>query len=213
MQCHLETTSWPLPNVIRRFERGPFSYNPAEPLSSFQLTFDHAPGAGRDDKFEIVNSVYRLRQSKCFLESSGELGCTTCHDPHNVEHGKAGEDGYNQKCVGCHPAAKIAVQGHPSGENCVGCHMPKRRTEDVIHVVMTDHLIQRRAPANALAEFPEKLAPEVEYRGEVVPYGAHDDLYTAIAQVFHRSNLEKGIPRLQAEIARRKPERPRCTWS
>jgi tetratricopeptide (TPR) repeat protein len=86
--------------------------------------------------------------------------------------------------------------------------MPKRRTEDVVHAVMTDHLIQRRPPANALAEFPEKLAPEFEYRGEVVPYGEQDDLYTAVAQVFHSSNLERGIPRLQAEIAKRKPERP-----
>jgi hypothetical protein len=77
MQCHLETTSALLPNVIRRFDRGPFSYRPGEPLSAFQLSFDHAPGSGREGKFEIVSSVYRLRQSKCFLESNGELGCTT----------------------------------------------------------------------------------------------------------------------------------------
>ncbi|MEO5922278.1 MAG: tetratricopeptide repeat protein [Bryobacteraceae bacterium] len=208
MQCHLETTSWPLPSVLRRFERSPFSYRPGEAISSFQLTFDHAPGAGRDDKFEIVNSVYRLRQSKCFLESKGDLGCTSCHDPHDVKHGQAGTDGYNQKCVGCHRPSEIAVKDHPTGTDCVSCHMPKRRTEDVVHAVMTDHLIQRRPPANALAEFPEKLAPEVEYRGPVVPYGDQDDLYTAIAQVFHRSNLEAGIPQLQAEIAKRKPERP-----
>ena len=34
-QCHLETTSAPLPNAIRRFDRGPFSYRPGEPLSAF----------------------------------------------------------------------------------------------------------------------------------------------------------------------------------
>ncbi len=208
MQCHLETTSFPLPNAIRRFDRGPFSYRAGEPLSAFQLSFDHAPGAGREAKFEIVNSVYRLRQSKCFLESKGELGCTTCHDPHDIQHGQAGVDGYNKKCVQCHQPGKIAVQAHPSDSNCVGCHMPKRRAEDVIHVVMTDHLIQRRAPANPLAEFPEKRGAEADYRGEVVPYGDKDDLYTAIAQVTQRSNLEAGIARLQAEIAKRKPERP-----
>ncbi len=34
MQCHLETTSTPLPNAIRRFDRGPFtiSYRAGEPL-------------------------------------------------------------------------------------------------------------------------------------------------------------------------------------
>ena len=208
MQCHLETTSAPLPNAIRRFDRGPFSYRPGEPLSAFQLSFDHAPGSGRAGKFEIVNSVYRLRQSKCFLESNGELGCTTCHNPHEIRHGQAAIDSYNKVCVQCHEPAKIAAQAHPSGSNCVDCHMPKRRAEDVVHAVMTDHLIQRRPPQNLLAEFPERHGPGLEYRGEVVPYGDKDDLYTAVAQVTHQSNLESGIPRLQAEIATRKPERP-----
>jgi predicted CXXCH cytochrome family protein len=213
MQCHLETTSAPLPNVIRRFDRGPFSYQPGEPLSAFQLSFDHAPGSGREGKFEIVNSVYRLRQSKCFLESNGELGCTTCHNPHEIRHGQAAVDGYNKACVRCHEPAKIAARAHSpfsksGGGNCVGCHMPKRRAEDVVHAVMTDHLIQRRSPANLLAEFPERHGSGLEYRGEVLPYGDKDDLYTAVAQVTHKSNLERGIPRLQAEIAGRKPERP-----
>ncbi len=207
-QCHLETTSGPLPNAIRRFDRGPFSFRPGEPLSDFQLYFDHAPAAGRESKFEIVNSVYRLRQSKCFLESKGELGCTSCHNPHDIQHGQAGTEGYNKKCVGCHAPATLAAHPHPVGNNCVGCHMPKRRTEDVVHVLMTDHLIQRRPPATLLAEFPEKNGAALEYKGEVVPYGDKDDLYTAIAQVSHRSNLDNGIPRLQAEIAKRKPPQP-----
>jgi len=208
MQCHLETTSALLPNVIRRFERGPFSYRPGEPLSAFQLSFDHAPGSGREEKFEIVSSVYRLLQSKCFLESNGELGCTTCHDPHDVRHGPAAVDAYSKACLRCHEPAKIAASAHPSGSDCVGCHMPKRRAKDVVHAVMTDHLIQRRPAANLLAELPERHEPGLEYRGEVVPYGDNDDLYTAIAQVTHRSNLKDGIVRLQAEIARRKPDQP-----
>jgi predicted CXXCH cytochrome family protein len=217
MQCHLETTSAPLPNVIRRFDRGPFSYRPGEPLSAFQLSFDHAPGSGREGKFEIVNSVYRLRQSKCFLESKGELGCTTCHNPHDIRHGQEAVDDYNKVCARCHAPAELAAPSHPSGSkgvagtNCVGCHMPKRRAEDVVHAVMTDHLIQRRPPANLLAEFPERHGPGLEwvdYRGDVVPYGDKDDLYTAVAQVTHKSNLEGGIPRLEAEIAKRKPEWP-----
>ena len=209
MQCHLETTSAPLPGVVRRFDRGPFSYRPGEPLSGFQLSFDHAPGSGREGKFEIVNSVYRLRQSKCFLESKGELSCTTCHDPHNIQHGQPGVDGYNKVCGRCHEPATLSTQAHPFGNsNCVGCHMPKRRAEDVVHAVMTDHLIQRRPASNLLAEFPERHDPGLEYRGEVVPYGDGDDLYTAVAQVTHKSNLDAGIPRLQAQIARQKPQRP-----
>ena len=208
MQCHLETTSAPLPSVVRRFDRGPFSYRPGEPLSAFQLSFDHAPQSGREGKFEIVNSVYRLRQSKCFLESKGELTCTTCHDPHDIQHGQPAVEGYNKVCGRCHEPAKLSAPAHPSGGNCVGCHMPKRRAEDVVHAVMTDHLIQRRPPSKLLAEFPERHDPGLEYRGEVLPYGDKNDLYTAVAQVTHKSNLEGGITRLQAEIARQKPEMP-----
>ena len=46
MACHLETTSFPLPNAIQRYERGPFSYRPGEPLGAFILNFDHAAGHG-----------------------------------------------------------------------------------------------------------------------------------------------------------------------
>src|SRR5271169_3826183 len=63
MQCHLETTSFPLPNEIRRYDRAPYSYRPGEPLTAFMLFYDHAPGRGKDDKFEIVSSAYRLRKS------------------------------------------------------------------------------------------------------------------------------------------------------
>lgn len=217
LQCHLETTSGPLPNAIRRYDRGPFSFRPGEPFSAFQLSFDHAPGTGREGKFEIVSSVYRLRQSKCFLQTQGpdspqKLTCTSCHDPHDIRHGQAGLDRYNQACVRCHPATTLAAHAPAPSGNCVGCHMPKRRAEDVVHTVITDHLIQRRPPPNLLAELPERQGPALEYHGEVIPYApaslGQDDLYTAVAQVAHKSNLEAGIPRLQTEIAKRKPEWP-----
>jgi tetratricopeptide (TPR) repeat protein len=208
-QCHLETTVRLLPNAIRRYDRAPFSYRPGEPFSAFQLTFDHAPGNGREDKFEIVSSVYRLRQSQCFLQSQGELQCRTCHNPHDIRHGQAGLDGYNKACASCHQSAKLPVASHPaSATNCVNCHMPKRRTEDVVHAVVTDHRIQRRRPPNPLAPIAERHGPQWEYRGEVVPYGDGDELYTAVAQVMHESNLAAGIPRLQAQIASRKPTQP-----
>ena len=54
MQCHLEPTSSPLPFQIRRYEQPPFSYIPGRPLGDHFIYFDHAPGSGRDDKFEIA---------------------------------------------------------------------------------------------------------------------------------------------------------------
>ncbi|MGH9663125.1 MAG: tetratricopeptide repeat protein, partial [Bryobacteraceae bacterium] len=219
MQCHLETTSFPLPNMIRRYERGPFSYRAGEPLGDFMIYFDHEAGSGRKGKFEIASSAYRLRQSKCFLRSKGALTCLTCHDPHNIPRGQAAAEHYDGVCRSCHAAAfhaLVASRAHTSERDCVSCHMPKRRTEDVVHAVVTDHLIQRRKPAgNLLADMAERHETGgAVYHGEVVPYypsplprSAENALYVAVAQVQHKSNLAQGIVELAAEVAKQRPQR------
>jgi predicted CXXCH cytochrome family protein len=219
MQCHLETTSFPLPNSIQRYERGPFSYKPGESLGAFILSFDHAAGKGRDDKFEIVNAAYRLRRSACFLKSSGELRCTTCHNPHDIPRGEVAARHYTAVCRQCHTSAfdkQVASGKHPRSAGCTDCHMPKRRTEDVVHVVMTDHYIQRRKPAgDLLAEMAERHETDGNsYRGEVVlyypeelPHTPENDLDRAVAQVIQSSNLRDGIVQLTAAIERYSPKR------
>jgi tetratricopeptide (TPR) repeat protein len=91
--------------------------------------------------------------------------------------------------------------------------MPKRRVDDAPHVIMTDHAIQRRAPANALAEFPER--PAEEYRGSVVPYypaplanTPRNDLYRAVAQVGLGNNVAVGLPVLARLVEQVKPREP-----
>ena len=92
--------------------------------------------------------------------------------------------------------------------------MPKRRTDDVVHVVMTDHYIQRQKPVrDLLAPIPERRETEDNsYRGEVVLYYPQDlpnaadrELYLAVAQVSQKSNLSKGIPQLAAAIEKYRP--------
>jgi tetratricopeptide (TPR) repeat protein len=213
MQCHLETTSFVLPASIQRYERRTFSFRPGEPLADYMLHFDHAKGTGHDDKFEIVSAAYRLRQSACFQKSNGALLCTTCHNPHRAPRGEEPVTQYNTACGKCHQTLSAA---HPRQTNCIGCHMAKRRTEDVVHAVITDHRILRRQPArDLLAPMAERHDAEGSYRGEVVlyypaslPAGPDRDLYVAVAQVAQMSNLVAGTPQLEAAVRTHQPRRP-----
>jgi tetratricopeptide (TPR) repeat protein len=219
MQCHLESTSFHLPNSIWRFDRPRFSYEPGKPLGDFVLFFDHARGTGRDDKFEIASAAYRLRRSACFQRSAGKLLCTSCHNAHNIQRGDEAARHVVSVCRQCHSSAidrLRASDAHPPGDDCVSCHMPKRRTEDVIHAVVTDHYIQRRKPErDLLAPLAERHeTAETAYRGEVIPYypqplpdTAENELYVSVAQVIQQSNLIDGIGRLSAAIELLRPDR------
>ena len=216
MQCHLESTSSRLPHTILRFDRGAFSYRPGAPLSDFVIHFDHQPGAGRDDKFEIAHQAYRLRKSACFEKSSGRMTCTTCHDPHVAARGEAALERYTSACRSCHaPQLErlVAAARHTAATNCIDCHMPKRRTDDVVNVVMTDHFIQRqKPPRDLLAPLHERSEDEaIGYKGPVVPYyppqlssTPDGELYLAVAQVKQLNNLKEGIPQLAA-LLRKSP--------
>jgi Flp pilus assembly protein TadD len=215
LQCHLETTSRLLPHSLQRFNRAPFSYIPGQPLAGFRLSFDMA--AGKNTAFEINDAGYRLRESACFLKSAGKLRCTTCHDPHAITHGETAAAGYNATCQNCHKVFTQTRAEHAAGANCVACHMPKRRTDDAVHIVMTDHKIGRLKPAgDLLAEKAElQETPATSYRGEVVPYlppstapNSDDLLYDALAQITDRSNLKAGLNRLTALIGRLHPAQP-----
>jgi len=218
MQCHLEPTSGRIPALIRRFDRGPFSYIPGQPLEDFILYFDHSPGTGYDDKFEIESAAYRLRKSRCFLESKGALTCLFCHDPHrNLPTGDEATKHYSSECRHCHEpgiGALIASGKHPDAADCVSCHMPKRRTDDVVHAVITDHFIQRKISTRDLqAELQERHLTEAEeYHGEVIPYypsplpkTSENNLYLALAQVALQNNLQKGVTDLAREMNQHPP--------
>src|SRR5262249_6247173 len=137
----------------------------------------------------------------------------------DVPHGEEAESRYNAVCRQCHASAfdkQVDAGKHSRAADCIDCHMPKRRTEDVVHVVATDHYIQRQKPVgDLLAERTERQetganayrGPVVLYYPETLPHTAENDLHLAVAQVKQGSNLTEGIAQLTTAIETYSPPR------
>jgi tetratricopeptide (TPR) repeat protein len=154
--CHLQPAV-ALPG-LRRPGRGDWSFRPGEDLAEYltQVDADYE-GQAAGERFEINHHAYRLRQSRCFQQGAGKLSCLTCHDPHRKPSAEARAARVRAACLTCHAPHARPAAGTQAREDCAACHMPKRRPQDVVHVVMTDHLIQRRPAPEA-----ERLAPRPE---------------------------------------------------
>ena len=179
-QCHLQ----PAVAMIgpRRFERGDYSFRPGQALSDYMLHVDiDEAGRKRDDRFETNHHMYRLRQSACYIK--GGITCTSCHDPHQPLKRDTRLARVTSVCLGCHQRHEKKAD-NVAADDCVACHMPRRRTQDVVHVVMTDHRIQRRPPPGDL------LAPIAEHDPDITdvqfldrdqaPAGSLGDVYRAV---------------------------------
>ncbi|MGE5232852.1 MAG: tetratricopeptide repeat protein [Acidobacteriota bacterium] len=195
-QCHLQPAVV-LPGV-RRFGRGDYAFRPGQALGDQLVLVDPIEaGRARDARFEIDHHGYRLRQSRCFQQSGGRLACITCHDPHRRVAPAERVAHFRAACLTCHRAeqcptqrATAAAPTDASNADCTACHMPKRRTQDVVHVVMTDHRIARLPPSGDLvAPLPERepeiaavelLAP-VREASQEAPQGSLAEIYRAVA--------------------------------
>lgn len=167
-QCHMQ------PSVVlsgmRRFGRDIYSFRPGQLLSDYLARIDITEAdQPRGERFEINHHPYRLEQSPCFIESEGQLSCVTCHDPHKKVAEADRPAHYRKACMSCHAAP------HHQDRDCTACHMPARRTQDVVHVVMTDHFIRRTPGGPELLQAREEREPLVE---SIV--GQENELYRLI---------------------------------
>jgi Cytochrome c554 and c-prime len=104
--------------------------------------------------------------SKCFTASNGQIGCTTCHDPHRLLEKSIPQ--YEANCLSCHRPTSVRLDAHAPpvvveqgarsvakscpvnpAANCISCHMPK--VEDMSRRSrFTDHHIRvHRQPGAA----------------------------------------------------------------
>lgn len=180
MQCHLQPTSHA--NSFARLDgHGEYSYRPGRPLADRVMVVDYNDEADRASRFEINHHPYRLHRSKCYIESKGGMDCLTCHDPHRKIPEAERADHYRKRCLTCHKLDDCGFDhGNQESErmhsdasqpnDCVTCHMPARRTQDVVRVVMTDHLIRKEAPPEQWLEPLSEHPPALEFPPE--PYYA-----------------------------------------
>lgn len=170
LQCHL------LPTVTlagqRRFERGDYSFRPGEVLSDYLLHIDVEDAKiPKTERFEINHHGYRMLQSQCFTQSDNALTCISCHNPHEKPSQEVFYQRVNSKCVDCHQnpdelhtsqkALQQLGEQDTSEQNCATCHMPQRRSQDVVHAVMTDHKIGIYPNKDALLAPLTKQEPDL----------------------------------------------------
>lgn len=202
-ECHMQ------PAVelfgVRRFDRDMYSFRPGELLNDYAPVLDVADrDLARGERFEINHHPYRLEQSKCFTASEGALSCLTCHNPHRKVTAEERASHYRAACMTCH------AKPHHETSDCTTCHMPERRTQDVIHAVMTDHFIGRTSGgAKLLAPLAERDADPVRVEflyAEGAPGGAAGELLRVSALLRARGGADaQTVKRLEELIAVVKP--------
>lgn len=160
-QCHLGGKD----RVVRR-GRNLFDYRPGMPLEDFLRVFVMPPALRNGNR--VAGHVEQMAVSRCFMNSGGEMGCVSCHDPHTTPLPAEKETYYRSKCLDCH--AKKGCTDTPANrqaqrDDCTACHMP-RAESNVGHVSLTDHRIPRRPDSAVKTDADSLVATR-----NLVPFG------------------------------------------
>jgi tetratricopeptide (TPR) repeat protein len=145
-QCHLQGVK----RFVRR-GRQIFDYRPGLPLHEYWAVFVPAPELLDNQK--AVGQVEQMAASRCFQASAGNMGCISCHDPHQVPSAERRLRYYRDRCLACHMENRCALpenvrRQQNQDDSCIACHMPRFASSDIGHTAVTDHRILRKQ-ANA----------------------------------------------------------------
>ncbi|MCC9602501.1 cytochrome C [Stieleria sp. JC731] len=83
-----------------------------------------------------------ILRSECYLQSGGQLTCSTCHNPHQSVH-EVSKQEHEQNCIACHQQSEsdhVACPVSPKS-GCIECHMPALELPG-LHVGFHDHWIR-----------------------------------------------------------------------
>jgi hypothetical protein len=166
-QCHLRSAS-----QVQKKGCGLSEFRPGDSLAQVAPNYVWAGDAARLD---ATSHYEKLWQSTCHQKAGGRLWCVSCHDPHRPVPAADRVRHFRTRCLSCHEDAACKAprtERVSQGDDCVACHMPKRRNENIAHTVATDHAIPRFADAPSPAVAPVAQRELVQFWGGATD--AHD---------------------------------------
>lgn len=142
-QCHLGGEK-----RVEPVGRKALDYRPGLPLEEFlTVLVDRRESEGRS---ESIGHTEQMLASRCYQQSRGALGCTSCHDPHALPSADERVSYYRGRCLECHGRSSPCSVPEPerrersADDSCIDCHMPRSGLADVAHTAETDHTVPRR---------------------------------------------------------------------
>jgi Flp pilus assembly protein TadD len=172
-QCHLQGEA----RIVRR-GRSVLDYRPGLPLHQYLSIFVRPPEVSRD---KAISQVEQMVLSRCFRESKGQLGCSSCHDPHELPAPDERVSFFRDRCLKCHeekpcrlaPADRLAQS---KDDSCIECHLPQGPSRNIAHLSFTDHRVVRhrdRRPV-AVESVPTGEIPLLHFHGHLVARSDQD---------------------------------------
>ncbi len=144
-QCHLMGQQ-----RVVRLDRRDDDFRPGLPFDAVWSVFVR-PSSRSTEKF--VGQVEQMHDSRCYRDSSGRLGCISCHDPHRRPGESERIAFYRGRCLECHGGDRGCAVPEPERrrrqrqDDCTACHMPRLGQSDIAHAAATDHRIPRKPGA------------------------------------------------------------------
>ena len=126
-------------------------FRPGQPLDRVMAILMVPPTRDNPPREDHVEHYYSMIMSKCYRSSlrqpaEKQMRCITCHDPHIEPTSEEAPAFFNGKCMSCHTAqsCKAPAQARAStapADDCIGCHMQKRKGVAISHTTNTNHRI------------------------------------------------------------------------
>jgi predicted CXXCH cytochrome family protein len=203
-QCHLIGEK-----RVVRFGRREEDFRPGLPFERFWTVLVHPEGQSHDQN-RFVGEVEQMHASRCYRSSAGELGCISCHDPHKLPAAEEKVAFYRARCLACHSEHGCSLPasvrlGQKPADDCVGCHMPRVSSSDIIHAASTDHRIPRTKGGEGSVASPRPSGrPMVPFHRALMDARERNEIRRDIGVALCRDGVNaagEALPLLEAALA------------